>query len=649
MRFYDRMKRKLVIIGLCGSDKDMKNIKRILLLIIMSLMCMFAFTACEKEKDEDVQLVESDDEDDDIKDDDDTKADPADITPETKETEEAKIIPVMVHDDVHCFLINDGESAKLIYEANVGNEYISQTQVINDHIYIARHAYDLGGFELMVFDNEGNKTDAPVINTQCANMSIVEYEDKIYIDCTSYRGSTDEAADEIFVYDPESKKCVHDEKMQELSRKIHNSGYSFLMNENSLMKTLATFNGDIFAVISDSTGTVCQFDMEGNKIKNVIKMPNNSYVNAIAGDYIWAVHSDWQNDLYEIMIYDLRSGDCTVMYNGDMSSNPEVTAVASGKFYGYVCADAYFHPDMTLFEYDPVKKETKNLMEASENPGSAGYYYMPFNSGLAVTEDSVYYIDSVNGKAAWKRFDLNDGKTYDTTAVAHEAGWSDFAEVTSEKELLKFPGTDLICYKYYLEKTTIKDSVDHADAINKVLSERYDSIKESAISEYEGMQSDESWGKDYTYYCSTEWSLNDIKKIGSHYLVVDYSGYDYYGGAHGMQFNEHHLFDLNSGNELKLADLCDMNDDTFKNLIAMKTVADWKEDDSQYYKSYEYNPDYANELFDSVREYASKDMAVGFTETGIVVEYTPYQYGPYASGYIYVPVSYEELGIDINK
>ena len=125
--------------------------------------------------------------------------------------------------------------------------------------------------------------------------------------------------------------------------------------------------------------------------------------------------------------------------------------------------------------------------------------------------------------------------------------------------------------------------------------------------------------------------------------------YDYYGGAHGMQFNEHHLFDLNSGNELKLADLCDMNDDTFKNLIAMKTVADWKEDDSQYYESYEYNPDYANELFDSVREYASKDMAVGFTETGIVVEYTPYQYGPYASGYIYVPVSYEELGIDINK
>ncbi|MBO4846399.1 MAG: hypothetical protein J5525_08840 [Lachnospiraceae bacterium] len=627
----------------------MKNIKRILLILIMSLMCMFAFTACEKETNEDTEQVETKSEDDDNGDDDNTETEPVNVTPESKEPDETKMIPVLVHDDVHCFLINDGENAKLIYEAKDGNEFITKTEVIGDYEYIIRHAYDLGGYELLVFDKEGNKTDTPVINTNCAFMSVVEYEGKIYIDCTSYKSSTEDAADEIYVYDPESKKCVHDNKMQELSRKIHNSGYAFLMNENSLMKTLEAFKGDIFAAPSDSSGGVCQFDMDGNKSKNVLKMPNNSYVNAIAGDYIWAVHSDWQNDLYEIMIYNLRTGDYSVMYNGDMSSNPEVTAAAGGKFYGYVCADEYFHPDMTLFEYDPETKETKNLMQASENPGSAGYYYMPFYSGLAATDDSVYYIESNNGKAIWKRFDLNDGKLYDTTAVAHEAGWSDYADVTSEKDLLKFPGTDLICYKYYLEKTTIKDSVEHAAEINKVLSDRYDRLKEGAISDYEGMQSDESWGKDYTYYCSSEWSLSDIKKIGSHYLVIDYTGYDYYGGAHGMEFNEHHLFDLNTGNEVELADLCDMNDDTFKNLIAMKTVANWKEDDSQYYESYEYNPDYANELFDSVREYASKDMAVGFTETGIVVEYTPYQYGPYASGYIYVPVSYEELGIDINK
>ena len=644
------MKRKLVITDLYGSNKDMKNIKRVLLMLIMSLVFMFAFTACEKENDEEEQHVEIDSSEDDNDKDDNTDTKPSDTDePDTKEPVKASFTPVLVHDDVQCFLISDGENATKIYEAKVGSEYISRTEVIGDYEYIARNVYDLGGYELLVLDKEGNKVDSPVINTNCANMNVVEYDDRIYIECSSFRGSTQESVDEIYVYDPESKKCVHDEKMQELARKINNSGFSFLMTDNSLMKTLKAFNGDIFAVASDSTGAVSQFDMDGNKVKNVVKMPDNSYVNAIAGDYIWAVHSDWQNNLYEVIIYNLRNSEYFVLYTGDSTTKPEVMAVAGGKFYGYVCADEYFHPDMTLFEYDPVTKETKNLMEASEKPGSAGYYYLPFSSGLAVTEDSVYYIDSLNGKAFWKRYDLKDGGVYDTTAVAHEAGWAEYADVTSEKELLQFPGTELICYKYYLEKTTIKDSVEHADEINAVLTERYDKLKEGAISDYEGMQSDDSWGKDYTYYCSTEWSLNDIKKIGSHYLVVDYYGYDYYGGAHGMEFNEHHLFDLNTGKEVSLSDLCDMNDDTFKNLIAMKTVANWKEDDSQYYESYTYNPDYANELFDSVREYASKDMAVGFTEDGIVVEYTPYQYGPYASGYIYVPVSYEELGIDINK
>ena len=42
-------------------------------------------------------------------------------------------------------------------------------------------------------------------------------------------------------------------------------------------------------------------------------------------------------------------------------------------------------------------------------------------------------------------------------------------------------------------------------------------------------------------------------------------------------------------------------------------------------------------------------MDVNYLADGIEVEYPPYYMGPYASGYICVFISYEELGININN
>ena len=39
---------------------------------------------------------------------------------------------------------------------------------------------------------------------------------------------------------------------------------------------------------------------------------------------------------------------------------------------------------------------------------------------------------------------------------------------------------------------------------------------------------------------------------------------------------------------------------------------------------------------------------ISYGEDGIIVEFPPYMYGPFASGFIEIPISYEELGMDMN-
>ena len=57
------------------------------------------------------------------------------------------------------------------------------------------------------------------------------------------------------------------------------------------------------------------------------------------------------------------------------------------------------------------------------------------------------------------------------------------------------------------------------------------------------------------YPLSYDNELSRVEVLGADYLTVDYSGYEYTGGAHGYPYRSHYLFDLTTGEEKTLADL----------------------------------------------------------------------------------------------
>ena len=148
----------------------------------------------------------------------------------------------------------------------------------------------------------------------------------------------------------------------------------------------------------------------------------------------------------------------------------------------------------------------------------------------------------------------------------------------------------------------------------------------------------------YMGMSSYEHTLFDAKIIKDHYLTVDMDGYMYMGGAHGLPFTGHYLFDLNTGKEVTMADLFDGTEEQFKELIATKV--------KEHFLSFEdpeYSPYYAtdaDEVYDSAYEGAAFDLVpIGFNEDGLYIDYQPYQMGPYAAGFIDIDISYDDINL----
>ncbi|MCR4748675.1 MAG: hypothetical protein K5877_02550 [Lachnospiraceae bacterium] len=557
--------------------------------------------------------------------------------------------PVAVFDFSSVFLIDGDDTAKKIVETQSTEGYISSAEYINGFVYVIKEAYDIGGYQLDVYDAEGNLVATPLYETQKTYVNLVEYQGKVYIDCTDYKRAEGESKAEVYVYDPATKLCTHDFALQNLERDIQDAGYSFLTYKNSLLLTLKSFDGEIFAGYGEDFRDICQLDAKtGEKIKNVLKLPEKASVEEVSGDYIWVRLWDYENDNCTITIYDLKNTEYEEVYNGDYDNAINLVGASDGKFYCYTSSDIYFHSEITLSEYDAKKHEFKTLQKGEAKAGTAGYYYTMFVTGFKAAPSDLYYLDVSDDKLAWIRLDLNTESTKVTGAAVYEYAWRKYADVKGEKDGKDYPDKDVSYYKYYIETVTIKDTVKNADKINAVLSKRdeellkvcRDKIKEDIPEEYleEG----------YYYSESNERTLSNIFEIGSHYLTINFDGYDYWGGAHGMPYMEHYMFDLDTGKEVKLSDLCTMDENVFKNLVAMKTVEDWKNNDQGYYETYDMNPEYGKELYKQVKESVSKDMTVSYDKDAIFVEFSPYVLGPYASGFITVRVSYEELGINVN-
>ena len=128
-------------------------------------------------------------------------------------------------------------------------------------------------------------------------------------------------------------------------------------------------------------------------------------------------------------------------------------------------------------------------------------------------------------------------------------------------------------------------------------------------------------------------------------MCVVYDSYDYYGGAHGMPWYDRDMYDLTSGEHVDFIDLYKGSEDDFKRIVADYVDEYHKNNNDLFFASYD---DYEEgALWEQYYEYTSLDTTYGyFTPDAYVIEYAPYELGPFASGFIDVPIPLNVLGIE---
>ncbi|WP_026518415.1 RsiV family protein [Butyrivibrio sp. MC2021] len=401
-----------------------------------------------------------------------------------------------------------------------------------------------------------------------------------------------------------------------VARTFDEVGFSLARKDNKLFKIEK--NGD--------TSQIYQTD-EGNKINVyafdrkwvMVKLSNSNYEDI--GEYILNIDSgeaqqfkeaNWK----EVICYD----DSTCYYS---KSEPVNLGIKKNQIYSYNLVDG----------------STKLLYETETVPGTQEINNLEYSR--KIFGKRMFFACFDDGKYIWNMLDptKSDGpKPLGYVASdfpAYEYGTVEY--VTAESDC---PDCGKALYKFYGEKFVLDHKYsEYADEINKRIAEFIDN---SVIHADEGlMYGDtdcEEHGELEEAYCESENGyITDVNILEDRYLDVLYISCFNFGGAHGEYFREQFFFDLKTGKRLSIEDFYKGTEEEFKDLIARKVVEDYKENRENYFAESD------DEAYKQAYDCVKFDDRSEFKEDGIDFVFDEYALGPYASGFIIIHVSYEEL------
>ena len=316
----------------------------------------------------------------------------------------------------------------------------------------------------------------------------------------------------------------------------------------------------------------------------------------------------------------------------------------------YFAADSeqpYGLGTVTVYAGNPQSGELQQLYQCEEAPG------IPNSQGIGTVGfqiiDNVAYFRDTDGKQLiWCAYDLDAPENGKQKLSGGELTFEHMQKgtVTYESEQKKCDDCDMIVHSYYVEQYALNSDQPNAEKINQKLADYYkehlamgqgmgEGLTEEDISYMHAMSYDSSYN--FTY------KVSDIRTIG-HYLEVNFEGYEYTGGAHGYPLRDHLLFDLSTGELVSMKDLFSGSESIFKSIVAEWTLKDYQSGQKGYFEA-DSDEAFEQSVFDAV----TFDHGMYFTNEGVVIEYAPYEMGPYAAGYIEVAIPYSALKIDMTK
>lgn len=444
---------------------------------------------------------------------------------------------------------------------------------------------------------------------------------------------------------------------------------SVYANWERALQSLKTY-GELITFDSDENRLV-SYDTDGNLLWESALLQETYDVDEVNRNYTVYSHTDYQEedryDLYDgtLILHDNRTGEEQTLFTWDEKSEEKRAIplkLTEDKLYYYQSEEKQEEREVfdrkQIYSYDLETGEETFLYEAGRLAGPPMNTITAGVSGFDVFQGKYYFAAMEEDSIGWAVLSEEEigqtpaeGKAYPGTYLPicdEKRDFRQYGTVEGIKKTVTSDSYDIDVYEYYQECFKLDPSYERADRINERLKEIWEGdiqyAEDAAAQELSYLTGDGELDE-YSlsiYPLSYDNNLSRVEMLESDYLTVDYNGYEYTGGAHGYPYRSHYLFDLTSGEEKTLADLYQGSEEEFKDIVAQYSVQNWKDNPDPYF-----GWDSEETAYTDFHDGASLDMLMRYGTDGIVIEYSPYEYGPYASGYIEVEIPYEALNINL--
>ncbi len=358
--------------------------------------------------------------------------------------------------------------------------------------------------------------------------------------------------------------------------------------------------------------------------------------------HVFSILMDYETGVGTACVYDIKN-DAITEINEEYSADRLLGKNGTKYYYSVSNNEEYGIKHNYVYEYNTENGNNKLLYDVKFAPGSNIY---PGVEGFTLTDSFIYYLGFDNGSIFWVPVEIDDpSKEYPRIDMGAEELFN-YGTIDYLSNTYKCPDcdTDLVCT--YVEYPVLNEYPSYnIEKINEYMKNAAESfISDDTEAAYVDSSCEDHSEHPSWYRITDDYYVSDISKICDNYLTIEITGYWYGGGAHGMPSRIQYMFDLTTGELKKLSDFYAGNENDFKALVAEKTKEHFLSCIEKDDYGTPYYADDAETVYAQAYETVSLDSDnIEFTEDGIIYYYPPYEMGPFASGFIDINISYDEL------
>lgn len=530
------------------------------------------------------------------------------------------------------------------------NEIINNIVVYDDLVYFTTREYRTDGCynTFVVADEHGKEVFTYEFNNEDYSENVNEYDGCVYL---SFCENSNEGIYKVYRYNPSDNSFGYDAAFTNKFENAHRRNLSFGSYKSNIFDALGRSKDKLYC-FNTAEDCVVEVNPESLDIIDsfaVDEVGEDFYCAGILGDYVLLrVYGDNATEGY--CVFNPATGEKDKLYFCYTESNE---LCRNGFFYHTSDDSDYGLTNYTVCYYNADTRETTKLYEKKMIPGKTAFgAWVPGLAGFSIFNNHIYFRNMDEHEMFWSIYDLDKSKICEEKILPKKAEFEVPSEVNYFNKAYSEEGKSLPYYAYYLEYPVIGSSVKNSRKINSSLMKHAKETQKICQGYSDEVMSWYEDGIDYDVTCYYESYIMSVEEIGSDYLAVTYRDYDYSGGAHGYPYVGTYLYRLSSGEELTLKDICGVSFEQFREIVAKKTIEDWKNTGGySYFSSSEDDTDgsreteFYNGILEDITDFES--VPITYTKDGIVINYPPYMYGPYASGYIEIPINYDELNISM--